>query len=105
MDCRPSHGLSEAAEITVALPISFLDLKNTMLPCDMIRDCTCVLQLQSKKGQEDTEAINLQVKSNTKTKKQKRKKKKKKTLAHRVVKMKKCYVHSKYFTISRGVFQ
>lgn len=62
--------------MTVACSISFLGLKNTTLPCNIIRDSTCILQLQSEKGQEDTEAINSQVKSHTKTKKLKERKKK-----------------------------
>lgn len=44
-DCCPSHRLSEATERTVALSISFLGLKNTMLPCNIIRDSTSNSQL------------------------------------------------------------
>lgn len=93
--------------MTAARSISFLGLKNTTLPCNIIRDSTCILQLQSEKGQEDTEAINSQVKSHTKTKKLKERKKTTTTTnpSSSCCENEKVYVHSKYFTISCGVFQ
>lgn len=62
--------------MTVAQSISFLGLKTTTLPCNIIRDSTYILQFQSEKRQEDTEAINSQVKIPYQNKEIKEKKKK-----------------------------
>lgn len=60
-DCCPSHSSLEAAEMTVALSVSFLSLKTTTLPCT-IGTAPLIYNCNLRK-EHHTEAINLQGKS------------------------------------------